>query len=101
LKRVGKLKIFNILISLENFIKKKKKFEFKDYFNYIYGLCDSIQYIHQKSIVHLNLLPRNIFFKDNKIIIGDFGISKKIKDPIFHLTGILQVKFLLLNIIIN
>jgi len=39
-------------------------------------LLDGVIYMHAKRILHRDLKTRNIFLKNNKIKIGDFGISK-------------------------
>ena len=47
----------------------------------ILQICIGIKEIHKNSIIHRDLTPDNIFInKNNKIKIGDFGISKIIKN---------------------
>ena len=66
-KFINEYKMKNELID-ENVIK-----------NIIMQLCLGIKEIHRKNLIHRDLKPENIFINsDNKIKIGDFGISKKL-----------------------
>ena len=48
-------------------------------FDITYSICLGLKEIHNKNIIHRDLRPKNIFMnKNNKIKIGDFGISKKL-----------------------
>ena len=79
---------FNILMEycekdLKKFINEyKMKNELIDenvIYNIISELCLGIKEIHKKNLIHRDLKPENIFINnDNKIKIGDFGISKKL-----------------------
>jgi NIMA (never in mitosis gene a)-related kinase len=41
--------------------------------------------IHKKNLIHRDLKPENIFFKsDLKLIIGDFGVAKQLKNGTIH-----------------
>ena len=45
--------------------------------NIIIQICIGLKIIHENKIIHRDLTPDNIFIdKNNKIKIGDFGISK-------------------------
>ena len=60
-------------------IDKNELIEEKTIYKYILDICLGIKTIHEKKIVHRDLKPDNIFLtKDDKIKIGDFGISKKL-----------------------
>ena len=59
--------------------EQNKYFEENQLLNWITQICLSIQYIHEKEIVHSDIKPSNIFLtKKNNIKLGDFGIFKKI-----------------------
>ena len=48
-------------------------------YNIILDICLGIKEIHEKNLIHRDLKPENLFIsKDNKIKIGDFGISKQL-----------------------
>ena len=45
----------------------------------ILDICLGIKVIHQKNLIHRDLKPENLFItKENKVKIGDFGISKQL-----------------------
>ena len=61
-----------------NIKKKIKKIDEKIIINIIKQICLGIREIHNKNIIYRDLNPENIFLdKNNKIKIGDFGISKQ------------------------
>lgn len=45
--------------------------------SYAIQLCDAVQYCHSKKILHRDIKPENIFIKDDALVLGDFGLSKK------------------------
>ena len=70
-------------LDLKAFIDKHKKdntyIEPDTLYLIVLNLCLGIKEIHNKNIIHRDLKPENIFInKDNKIKIGDFGISKQL-----------------------
>ena len=66
----------------------------------ILQICIGIKEIHKNSIIHRDLTPDNIFInKNNKIKIGDFGISKINKD--YAKTQIGKIRYLAPEIIIG
>ena len=63
---------------LNEHIKANKKIDEKIIINIIKQICLGIREIHNKNIIHRDLKPENILLdKNNKIKIGDFGISKQ------------------------
>ena len=81
---------FNILmeycenLNLKFFIEKynyNNKLIPKDLvYNIISNICIGLKEMHQKNIIHRDLKPENIFItKDDKIKIGDFGLSRQLE----------------------
>ena len=59
--------------------EQKKYFEENQLLNWLTQICFSLQYIHEKTILHSDIKPSNIFLtKRNDVKLGDFGIFKKI-----------------------
>lgn len=55
---------------------KGKLFPENEIIEWIVQLGLALSYIHDKKILHRDLKTQNIFLKDGKIRIGDFGIAK-------------------------
>ena len=61
--------------------EKNDKIKEKMIYNIILELCYGIKEIHKNNLIHRDLKPENIFLTSNmNIKIGDFGITKKLKD---------------------
>ena len=79
---------FNVLmeyggeINLKQYIENKEELIEENIIkDIILQICIGIKEIHKNNIIHRDLTPDNIFInKNNKIKIGDFGISKINKD---------------------
>ena len=80
---------FNILMefagnsNLKQFIKnyrnKNQLIEEKIIIDIITQICLGLKEIHKNNIIHRDLTPENIFINENnKIKIGDFGVSKRL-----------------------
>jgi len=73
---------------LAGIIKKQREAHspkqlFQEYkiLNWLVQICFGLQYIHKKNILHRDLKSQNIFLTMQNIIkIGDFGISKSLKN---------------------
>jgi len=85
----------------ENVLKIHEQFMYQEYFCIVTDLCDSslvdwkgkiskdkfrtfytqlidgLAYIHSKKFIHRDIKPDNLFVRDDKLIIGDFGVAKK------------------------
>lgn len=56
---------------------KKKYFSEKDIWDYAYQICQAVEYMHQKNIIHRDIKCLNIFLTSTKQIkLGDLGVSK-------------------------
>lgn len=50
----------------------------------IYGICSTMQFLHDRSIMHRDFKPLNIFLDDNyDICIADFGLSRKVEENVY------------------
>ena len=72
---------YGVNINLKQFIKKHKdESQFIDkniIIDIIRQICKGLKTIHENNIIHRDLTPDNIFLDgNNKIKIGDFGVSK-------------------------
>ena len=58
----------------------KSSFKKSELINILIQICESLNYLHNRNIIHRDIKSQNIFFtKDNIVRIGDFGLAKKIK----------------------
>ena len=74
--------------------KDKKEFiDEKIIHNIVLELCLGIKEIHKHNLIHRDLKPENIFIKDNKIKIGDFGISKQLKMNVKYAFSVVGTNF--------
>ncbi|KAL5013144.1 hypothetical protein ScPMuIL_007414 [Solemya velum] len=54
----------------------------KSFFKFTKQICDGLEYIHSKDILHRDLKPQNIFLTERKTIkIGDLGVARLLEDP--------------------
>ena len=72
---------YGVNINIKQFIKKHKdESQFIDkniIIDIIRQICKGLKTIHENNIIHRDLTPDNIFLDgNNKIKIGDFGVSK-------------------------
>ena len=67
--------------NLENILFKRDNIDINFNNNFVSQICDGLEYIHSNNIVHRDIKPKNIFFKNNnQFKIGDFGLSRKLID---------------------
>lgn len=64
--------------SLDDIVNKRGALPEKEAVDYIKQVASALDYIHQRSINHLDVKPANIMVRnDNKAILIDFGVSKQ------------------------
>lgn len=61
-------------------IYKNNEINDKFRIRFAHDMIKGIAFIHSKNICHRDIKLENIFIKDEKIKIGDFGCSKKTVD---------------------
>lgn len=56
---------------------KRKYFSEKDIWDFAYQICQAVEYLHSKNIIHRDIKCLNIFITDQmKVKLGDLGVSK-------------------------
>ena len=64
---------------IDNQKSKKKLIEENLIFSFIFDLINGLKEIHERNLIHRDLKPENLFLtSNNRIKIGDFGISKQL-----------------------
>ena len=61
--------------NLESYLNKRIEVDYFKSYQILTQLIEGIKYLHHNSIIHRDLKPNNIFILNNKIKIGDFGLS--------------------------
>jgi NIMA (never in mitosis gene a)-related kinase len=66
---------------IDNMFYQNKNFAKKEILEFLIQICDGLNYLHNKKIIHRDIKSQNIFIKRNGCLrIGDFGLAKKIKN---------------------
>ena len=74
-----------LTVLIENYYAKGNLYEYKIENEIMkrkieYGIIQAVNYLHQNDIVHMNIIPENIFIDDNlNPILSGFGASKQLK----------------------
>ncbi|EAR90997.3 plant dual-specificity MAP kinase kinase family domain protein (macronuclear) [Tetrahymena thermophila SB210] len=62
--------------------KANTLFDCKTILKWFTQLCSAVRFIHNQKIIHRDIKNSNIFLDSNdNILLGDFGISKKLQNP--------------------
>jgi NIMA (never in mitosis gene a)-related kinase len=58
----------------------QNKFTVREIFDIFIQICEGLNYLHNRNIIHRDIKSQNIFLTKNNIVrIGDFGLAKKLK----------------------
>ena len=47
---------------------------------FCFQICRAIRYCHDRDIIHRDLKPMNIFIKEGKIKLADFGLARHVNE---------------------
>ncbi|MEO0217175.1 MAG: serine/threonine-protein kinase, partial [candidate division WOR-3 bacterium] len=60
---------------LRSLVKKKGKLSIEEAFHIAEDILIALNYAHSHGIAHKNLKPENVRFKDNNVVLTDFGLG--------------------------
>jgi len=58
---------------------KKINYSKQEILDILIQICEGLNYLHNRDIIHRDIKSQNIFLTKHQIRIGDFGLAKKIK----------------------
>merc|ERR1719461_869195 len=62
--------------TLADFAKDNPRFNYLQILETLEQLCDGLQFVHSKNVIHMDLKPQNIMISSEFVFkIGDFGVS--------------------------
>ena len=64
---------------------RRKYFSEKDIWDYAFQICQAVEYLHSKNIIHRDIKCLNIFLNEERQIkLGDLGVSKIVSSAQMH-----------------
>lgn len=48
---------------------------FEEGFNYIFQICNALEFLHNNKVIHRDLKPENILLKQGELVLADLGIA--------------------------
>jgi len=78
--------------TLEEILDDRGRIDIKETFKWLEGICEGLQYAHEKGILHRDIKPSNVMIhKMEAVKITDFGIARKMRNQIHKLTQALRM----------
>ena len=53
----------------------KKGISLEKAFNYIFNICNALEFLHNKNVIHRDLKPENILVTGKELVLADLGIA--------------------------
>uniref|UniRef100_UPI0004A7EA64 protein kinase domain-containing protein n=1 Tax=Parvimonas micra TaxID=33033 RepID=UPI0004A7EA64 len=53
----------------------KKGISLENGFNYIFNICNALEFLHNKNVIHRDLKPENILVNGEELVLADLGIA--------------------------
>ena len=76
-------------VTLEQYLRKTPRPELSDALNVLEALCSVLKYLHEKTVVHRDVKPENIFLtKDDRVKLMDLEISRSKDSEDLTKTGV-------------
>jgi serine/threonine protein kinase len=89
------------LSSLTQFLDDNKTITLREFLNMAMDICSALEFCHGNNIIHRDIKPDNIFFKDHIFKLGDFSVSKKIDELHLSYTSVGTPMFSAPEVILN
>ena len=61
-------------------LSQKGKFEYEELIDLIKDLNEALHFIHENGFLHMDIKPENIYVYNNHYVLGDFGITRELKE---------------------
>eukprot|EP00757_Euglenozoa_sp_SAG-D1_P008322 gene8323-2847_t len=64
--------------------RRNRNFGEEQLLDWFIQLCLAMKYMHSKKVLHRDIKTQNIFISDGVMKLGDFGISRVLKNTLDH-----------------